>query len=368
MQTNHANTTTPETTNIVANPPKKRAGRIRSAKSHFDHGEKQALYIDDSDNELVPSMPSNNPEGSHSRSRSITPPPELAPEQRMKARDLVRRALGLSNRRSDSPQPTHFDHHEADDMETFDPELASIVLRSTQGGSSLPSRTGEGDHPHEVIINVYWRCNPSEVGGKPHKWTFRANRSGNLRPVFKAVAEAIMVTPDDIVLTLGGHRVYSSVSPAALGIWSDGEFDACLRETYELLKDSRLRPTFASRTTVDEDEGGEEGSSDTGSTGDVAADTFKLTIRSIKTPKGIILTVRPQTKCGAIVRAYLRKAGLADEYLGYDAGTTDRNRGRRSIIISSGPRLVVDGDKLDNEVEIKETDLEDGDIVEITGL
>ena len=30
--------------------------------------------------------------------------------------------------------------------------------------------------------------------------------------------------PDDIVLALKGHKVYASVSPAALGIWSDDEF------------------------------------------------------------------------------------------------------------------------------------------------
>jgi len=32
------------------------------------------------------------------------------------------------------------------------------------------------------------------------------------------------VLPDDVVLVFKGHKVYSSVSPAALGIWSDGEF------------------------------------------------------------------------------------------------------------------------------------------------
>jgi hypothetical protein len=88
----------------------------------------------------------------------------------------------------------------------------------------------------------------------------------------------------------------------------------------------------------------------------------------MKTPKGIILTVRPQTKCGAILKAYLRKAGLANEYLEYDTGARGRNRGRRSVIIASGPRLVVDGDKLDNELEIREVDVEDGDIIEISGL
>lgn len=36
------------------------------------------------------------------------------------------------------------------------------------------------------------------------------------------------VLPDDIVLTLKGHKVYASVSPAALGIWSDCEFGTSL--------------------------------------------------------------------------------------------------------------------------------------------
>jgi hypothetical protein len=31
-------------------------------------------------------------------------------------------------------------------------------------------------------------------------------------------------------------------------------------------------------------------------------------------------------------------------------------------------RVVVDGDKMDNETEIGEADLEDGDMVEIAGL
>ena len=43
------------------------------------------------------------------------------------------------------------------------------------------------------------------------------------------------VLPDDIVLALKGHKVYASVSPAALGIWSDGEFGTssgnCIRST-----------------------------------------------------------------------------------------------------------------------------------------
>lgn len=142
--------------------------------------------------------------------------------------------------------------------------------------------------------------------------------------------------------------------------------DACLGENYEALKENHLcAPSDMRATTAEGDESGEE--TDASSTGDVAEDTFKLTLRSVKTPKGIVLTVRPQTKCGAIVKAYLRKAGLANNYLEYDAGTRVRNRGR-STVIASGPQLVIDGDKLDNEVEIREADVEDGDIIEIAGL
>lgn len=123
-----------------------------------------------------------------------------------------------------------------------------------------------------------------------------------------------------------------------------------------------------SRVAVAEGEESEEGSSDMDSVGDAAEDTFRLTLRSVKTPKGVVLTVRPQTKCGAILKAYLRKAGLANEYLEYDSGAKGRNRGKRSAIITSGTRLVVDGEKLDNEVEIREADVEDGDIIEVAGL
>lgn len=128
-----------------------------------------------------------------------------------------------------------------------------------------------------------------------------------------------------------------------------------------------MRTPAASRAALDEGVESEGGSS-SDSTGNATQDTFKLTLRSVKTPKGIALTVRSQTKCGAIVKAYLRKAGLASEYLEYDAHAGVRNRGRRSVIIASGPQLVIDGDKLDNGAEIREAEVEDGDIIEVTGL
>ena len=101
---------------------------------------------------------------------------------------------------------------------------------------------------------------------------------------------------------------------------------------------------------------------------------FKLILRSAQTgDKDITLTVRPTTKCGAILRAFLKKAGLADrpEYkevlAGAGAGGTGKSKGKQGAK-GKDPRLCVDGDKMNNEAEIGEADLEDGDMVEVVGL
>jgi hypothetical protein len=82
---------------------------------------------------------------------------------------------------------------------------------------------------------------------------------------------------------------------------------------------------------------------------------FKLILRSTQTSKDITLTVRPTTTCGAIVKAFLKSAGLSDKY----AAQTPKK---------GGPRLCVDGDKMDPGSQIGDADLEDGDMVEVVGL
>lgn len=103
-------------------------------------------------------------------------------------------------------------------------------------------------------------------------------------------------------------------------------------------------------------------------------DIFKLILRSALTAnKEISLVVRPTTKCGAIVKAFLKKAGLAGQYseVFADAPTSTAKTGRRkSKVAEAGksPRLCLDGDKLDNASEIGDAELEDGDMIEVVGL
>lgn len=125
---------------------------------------------------------------------------------------------------------------------------------------------------------------------------------------------------------------------------------------------------------------------------------FKLILRSEKVAKDITLIVRPTTKCGSIVKTYIKKVGLTEQYphVFEEAAAEDpvapgsRVRGRRrpggrgrekgvggnkiatvsmpDLSRLSDPRIWVDGDKMDNNATIGEVDLDDGDMVDIVGL
>ena len=74
-------------------------------------------------------------------------------------------------------------------------------------------------------------------------------------------------------------------------------------------------------------------------------DTFKLTVRSRS--HNITLVVRPTTKCGTVVSTFLQRAGLP---------------------ASEKARMLLDGDALDPETLLEDTDLEDGDVVDVSGV
>jgi Ubiquitin-2 like Rad60 SUMO-like len=88
-------------------------------------------------------------------------------------------------------------------------------------------------------------------------------------------------------------------------------------------------------------------------------DVFKLVVRSGVT-KDVTLKVRPTTTCGAIVKAFLKRAGIADKHI--------EGKNSRGKSAAGGPRLMIDGEHMSPDIPISEADLEDGDQVEITGL
>jgi hypothetical protein len=140
--------------------------------------------------------------------------------------------------------------------------------------------------------------------------------------------------------------------------------DASDVTTFEHLREQRheVHPSFESPSTGGSPPGtAEDGESesDVQSAAEEDDDIFKLVVRSGVT-KDVMLKVRPTTSCGAIVKAFLRRAGIADKY---PEGKSSR---RKSAV--GGPRLMIDGDRMDPDTPISEADLEDGDQVEVTGL
>lgn len=110
--------------------------------------------------------------------------------------------------------------------------------------------------------------------------------------------------------------------------------------------------------------------SDAGAASESEGDTFKLILRSGGgVVKGdIMLTVRPTTTCGAIVRAYLKKAGIADQYPAVSAAPAKKGSQKRKNAGGKAPKLSIDGDTAEDADQIGEKDLEDGDLVEVVGL
>ena len=140
--------------------------------------------------------------------------------------------------------------------------------------------------------------------------------------------------------------------------------DASSLVTFEYLREHRQeRPpsianALAERSSPSGSAEDDESESDAQSNADDDDDddVFKLVVRSGVT-KDVTLKVRPTTSCGAIVKAFLKRVGIADQYF---EGRSFRGAG--------GPRLMVDGDHMNPETPISEAGLEDGDQVEVDGL
>jgi len=102
--------------------------------------------------------------------------------------------------------------------------------------------------------------------------------------------------------------------------------------------------------------------------------TLKLVLRSALTgSKEITLTVRTTTRCDAVVKAFIKKAKLGEdkypELFADGSGGVVSRRGKKAVVGSGkNPQLSLDGDKFNNDTQIGQTDLEDGDMVEVSGL
>ncbi|KAJ3810104.1 hypothetical protein EV368DRAFT_81047 [Lentinula lateritia] len=369
-----------------------------------------SITIEDSGNANDGKLKRKRTEGSkRGRSKSITPPPAIPQYQLDHAKEVIRNTLGGDRQSS----PDVEDDPEEEDSFVYDPQLAKIA-QNVKSQSELLGHTSSSAEPNggndTVNITVRWEPHPLNEHGKRGTWGFKLDRTDNFSELFESVAEEANVLADKLVMAYRGNRFFSSVTPQTLNIWSDAEFVACDLPTYEYKRKiaaEQLRSEAAAKankTTTDppsniieidsDEEDARIGPSSFMYNNDVDhsnasvalqtpvgddqdEDKFKLVLRSALTSKDITLNVRSTTKCGAIVNAFLKKAGLMDKYPALSDGAADgsslqkKTKSRRSVAgstINKVPKLSIDGDKVGNDIEIGDYDLEEGDMVEVVDL
>jgi hypothetical protein len=296
-----------------------------------------------------------------SNSRSITPPPKLSDHQRANAMNIVRQALAFQ-RQPRSPSPTLVLDDSSDTID-LDPELAKIAEAVKQQVKHAYVNQERIGGPETVAVKVRWRPHPRNPLGQEQCWTFNVRRHETFRELFDGVADLAGVMANQLVISHDHRRVFASGTPHSLHLWAEGEMEACDKRTDEYIRaQQRNRQSSPSRddsspgcspSTVPQSDSDVEPESES------AGDTIKLVFRSAATKdKTFPLTVRSTTTCGAIVKAFLKAAGLPDKY-----SRAASTRGSAPF-----PQLMVDGDKMASTAEIGDADLEDGDLVEIVGL
>ncbi|KAJ7677423.1 hypothetical protein B0H17DRAFT_112446 [Mycena rosella] len=318
--------------------------------------------------------PVKNKRKRRSRSRSLTPPPALGRQQFQQAREVVRRALGQPSR---SPSPVLYEADESTDTIIFDPELEKIA-RAAQANRSHSESAAEFESTDTVEITVKWQPHPLNESGKEWKAAFKLNRTDNFRQLFEAAAEDASILVDNLVMSYNGARLFPSVTPATLKLWDEGELVACDKSTWDYLRANPGATTAAPAIELDLSDTDApspvySNTQESDAESDAGGETFKLVLRSALTTKDITVTVRPTTTCGAIVQAFLKKAGLADKY-GKEprksiGGASKKGKGKKAVPEpEKDPQLMVDGDKVAHHVPIGDMDLDDGDMVDVVGL
>ncbi|KIK69684.1 hypothetical protein GYMLUDRAFT_254979 [Collybiopsis luxurians FD-317 M1] len=378
---------------------------------------------DDSDDSItiqdVQNDHGNNPKrkrepAKRARSKSITPPPAIPQYQLENAREIIRKTLGTH--RDSSPDVE--DTFEEEETFVLDPQLAKIA-QNIKSQSSLAGHTRSSTEPtsNDVVnITVRWEPHPLNGHGTRDVWGFKLDVNENFSELFESVAEEASIMLDKLVMTYRGKRFFSSISPHTLNIWSDAEFIACDLPTFEYKRrvaeeqlssqaqplthlakpkdtsnvveidsdsddQSAVGPSAQNNRGNEEESeteampvlGPSEGGRGAGEDED-DQDKFKLVLRSGLTSNTISLNVRSTTKCGAIIKAFLKKAGLADKYTTVfepeaAMAPQKKTKARKSAVADIKiPKLSIDGDKAGNETEIGEYGLEDGDMVEVVDL
>ncbi|KAL1722815.1 hypothetical protein EV715DRAFT_286863 [Schizophyllum commune] len=349
-----------------------------------------------------------------SRSKSLTPPPMLSRERLEAARKIIRQTFDATRRPTSPSQDDDDDDFDADlttDTIVLDPELAKAAKAAKARAASRASSATPFDGPEDkVTISVTWQPHPKDPQGRSEAFNFEVERHKPLREVFESVADEMGILSSKLYMTHQGVRIFGSVTANYLKVGKAASLVACEKATYEYLREqeeiqrrSSVHPPSDNERDdsdddilvihdgSDDDAPGPRPSSPTYTSGsttrpssnsaphtkattpapdeDEDDEKFKIILRSSSFPD-VPLTVRPTTTCGAIIRAFLKKVGVADQYPNAGIAQPEplkKGRGRNAAAVKD-PHLEIDGDKMAHTAPIDEAGLDDGDVVDVHGL
>ncbi|KDQ11138.1 hypothetical protein BOTBODRAFT_35672 [Botryobasidium botryosum FD-172 SS1] len=281
-----------------------------------------------------------------SRSRSLTPPPQMPAEQLLRARNAVMQTLGLEAlpERSSSPTPDQAPAPSVD----LSPELAAIAAQIKASAKQVdPSSLRTARGPEKVKVRVKWVDHPLMPRAQPLKTlAFMIKREDSFRELFNHSALRGGMARERLVMTYEGRLVFPGGTPDDLEIWDEAEFEAYESGAYEYIKAQRQAASEApKKPTAEELDGIQEIMQEE----DHVASRLKLSFRSARFTKPTTLSVKATATCASIVEKYLRAVDVKD-------------------VAKGKVHLEIDGEALDGESSIADADLEDGDLVEVIGL
>ncbi|KAG8807105.1 hypothetical protein FRC17_004653, partial [Serendipita sp. 399] len=300
------------------------------------------------------------------RRRSITPPPVVSKRDLERAFQVTSDALfGAATANLNE---TYTVTNDDDDMEEDDPETRAIIERARLSiqdpayhASSPPVSSPQSKLEPQVVdslkLAVVWKGQPRE--DIPPKWRFRFTLTAPFRSLNEMMQVKTQLKEQDIVLVYDSRRILLGATPKSLKMRKDTS------ETIEIYpKEEWLSRKAADAgdesddlvEIVDDDDRIPPSQQDQYEEAD---DTIVLNIRSSKQTVAIPIRAKKTAKAFKILLHYLKKLGENPEQ--YDVQGNYKSRKQRI-------RLSFDGEELNPEDPIGNTDAEDEDMWDVLGF
>ncbi|EJU03172.1 hypothetical protein DACRYDRAFT_115412 [Dacryopinax primogenitus] len=295
------------------------------------------------------------------RAKTLTPPPQIAPDQLARVRQAARDIIAASSRVHPGEREDEVTIVHPPGLEDLDPELAAIAKRarensrsrrmgrlsqSQDGGESQASESRGGSvlqGPDSVALNV--RIYPLDWAGeaddgKCHALRFKVKRNAPFRQAFELICERSEMLMPQLIVTHEHKQVWASATPHSLGIWDEATLEAYSRTVHERVEAQRLAHRGSLEPSTEALDPQPDASGDDPSP---SVQTIHLNLLAAGAEKGLRIACRPTTAVARLVRGFLSKYSIENREA----------------------RLSFEGEDLDPEGVVGDYDLEDGDQLEV---